>query len=597
MSESFYTILTNAGLAAIANATVNQRQVNFAKIGVGDGNGAYYTPTQEATALRKQVWIGNVSSVTTDSNNANWVVVETVIPGNVGGFEIRELGIFDENNVLLAIGKLPLTYKPNFAEGSSKDLYIKAIFEVTNASAVTLKVDPSVIYASKKYVDDKVATVVSGLENIQQQLNQHAAVIDTKVDNHIEQDDGHVWYAGDATGDIGKVITTDKIFMEGTPSVRPKVGVAFRFKNVTANTGAPTLSIRSAKYGNSTSWYIVNSRGANLKAGDLKAGIIYTVAWTGTSFQLQGEGGEYGNAVAADVAKGKTFGTDSGLQTGTAVISSLPPFMPNKYRLYASGTQYSWNWLTSPIFSRNGLFGITATNTPADVYATKIFRLTTSGYTTLMDSTLPAWAHLKNFITEFRSAWYLDIASAPTVYQLYVSSDSTFIDIYQIETTKMVSAARISAAKKMGGGISGVMHDGFMYTIERGEGSMTYLHKMYAPYQGGAGSLITTYSVQIDSLYASGYRVQLIDGYVVFTRSDFEVVRIYDLTLTLVKVISATYGDGQDALLVGANITGLLNSSIVYDRTTGAFGQKNTGLERDAANIHTYPYNWLTSNG
>ncbi|QTB24335.1 phage tail protein [Lysinibacillus sphaericus] len=173
MSENFYTILTNAGLAAIANAVINQTQVNFAKLGVGDGNGAYYTPTQEATALRNQVWIGNISSVTADTTNPNWVNVETVIPGNVGGFEIRELGIFDDNNVLLAIGKLPLTYKPNFAEGSSKDLYIKAIFEVTNASAVTLKVDPSVIYASKKYVDDKVAVVVSGLENAQQQLKNH----------------------------------------------------------------------------------------------------------------------------------------------------------------------------------------------------------------------------------------------------------------------------------------------------------------------------------------------------------------------------------------------------------------------------------------
>ncbi|WP_336634892.1 phage tail protein [Lysinibacillus fusiformis] len=156
MSENFYTILTNAGLAAIANAVINQTQVNFAKLGVGDGNGAYYAPTQEATALRNQVWIGNISSVTADTTNPNWVNVETVIPGSVGGFEIRELGIFDDNNVLLAIGKLPLTYKPNFAEGSSKDLYIKAIFEVTNASAVTLKVDPSVIYASKKYVDDKI---------------------------------------------------------------------------------------------------------------------------------------------------------------------------------------------------------------------------------------------------------------------------------------------------------------------------------------------------------------------------------------------------------------------------------------------------------
>ncbi|QTB12563.1 phage tail protein [Lysinibacillus sphaericus] len=269
MSENFYTILTNAGLAAIANAVINQTQVNFAKLGVGDGNGAYYTPTQEATALRNQVWIGNISSVTADTTNQKWVNVETVIPGNVGGFEIRELGIFDDNNVLLAIGKLPLTYKPNFAEGSSKDLYIKAIFEVTNASAVTLKVDPSVIYASKKYVDDKVSVVVSGLENAQQQLKNHEA--------------DYVKHPG--VGINGLDGSANKLTL--TLAVAPtayKDNMGVLITPQTNTTAAATLNVNDLGYKS-----ILKANGNAVT--NLNAGVIYTLRYSSNkgAFILQGE--------------------------------------------------------------------------------------------------------------------------------------------------------------------------------------------------------------------------------------------------------------------------------------------------------------------
>lgn len=305
MSENFYTILTNAGLAAIANAVINQTQVNFAKLGVGDGNGAYYTPTQEATALRNQVWIGNISSVTADTTNPNWVNVETVIPGNVGGFEIRELGIFDDNNVLLAIGKLPLTYKPNFAEGSSKDLYIKAIFEVTNASAVTLKVDPSVIYASKKYVDDKVAAVVSGLENAQQQLKNH------EVD--------YVKHPG--SGVTTRSANTYSVTLDPAPDAYVDLmGVVFK---ADADVSNSVVSIN------------VNGLGpriiykTNKSHPTLKKDAVYSIRYSASvsAFILQGEGGS-GNAQPNDVRKDKTFTNDNGEQTGTLVAYGTSEEIP-----------------------------------------------------------------------------------------------------------------------------------------------------------------------------------------------------------------------------------------------------------------------------
>ncbi|MFF2794991.1 phage tail protein [Lysinibacillus xylanilyticus] len=306
MSE-FYTILTNAGLAAIANATVNQKQVNFAKIAVGDGNGAYYTPTQEATALRKQVWVGNVASVTTNPDNANWVVVETVIPGNVGGFEIRELGIFDENNVLLAIGKLPLTYKPNFAEGSSKDLYIKAIFEVTNASAVTLKVDPSVIYASKKYVDDKVTTIVSGLENVQQKLTKH------EVD--------YVKHPG--SGVITRTGNNYEVTLDPAPTAYVDLMGVIIKADADVTGQAITLNVNGLGAKS-----VLTPNGTN---PTFKKGSVYALRWNGTAFILQGEG---------EVNIGKQIITPSnvnqtitkGIHDGTGYVYGSPNLVASNVR-------------------------------------------------------------------------------------------------------------------------------------------------------------------------------------------------------------------------------------------------------------------------
>lgn len=168
MSESFYTVLTNLGLAEFANAPILQKQVVFSKMAVGDSNGAYYTPTKDATALRNKVWEGGISTVSADVDNPNWIILEAIIPSDVGGFTIREIGVYNDKGGLLAIGKLPETYKPELAQGSSKDLLLKVILEVSNAASVTLKNDPSVIIASKKYVDERMTIITQSLNN---QLN------------------------------------------------------------------------------------------------------------------------------------------------------------------------------------------------------------------------------------------------------------------------------------------------------------------------------------------------------------------------------------------------------------------------------------------
>lgn len=150
MAESFYTILTNIGKAQIANASALGTKVKFTTLKLGDSGGNYYNPTETQTALVHEVWSGNIGNIIVDTDNSNWIVLETVIPANVGGFMIRECGIADDEGNLLAVGKYPETYKPVVSEGSSKDLRIRTILEVVNTAAVMLKIDPTVTLATKE---------------------------------------------------------------------------------------------------------------------------------------------------------------------------------------------------------------------------------------------------------------------------------------------------------------------------------------------------------------------------------------------------------------------------------------------------------------
>jgi phage-related tail fiber protein len=153
MSEQFYTILTNIGKAKIANAISLGSEINLVRFVVGDSNGSYYNPTEEQTELRRKVWETNAISVVNDEKNPNWIKIEAIIPGDVGGFTVREVGIFDDKNEMIAIGKIAEIYKPVSENGSTKDVIIRMIIEVSNASAVTIKVDPTVMIATKKDIE------------------------------------------------------------------------------------------------------------------------------------------------------------------------------------------------------------------------------------------------------------------------------------------------------------------------------------------------------------------------------------------------------------------------------------------------------------
>ncbi len=175
MANEFFTILTATGKAKLAAATATMTPLSLTHMAVGDGhNGAYYSPVESQTALRHETWRGAINHLSVDADNPNWIVTELVIPDDVGGFYIREVGLFDDAGALIAIGKFPESYKPTLSSGSNKQLYVRVILEVSNTSAVTLKVDPSIVLATCQFVADSVGKAIGVHEKAADPHSQYA---------------------------------------------------------------------------------------------------------------------------------------------------------------------------------------------------------------------------------------------------------------------------------------------------------------------------------------------------------------------------------------------------------------------------------------
>lgn len=159
MSQTYYTLLTQTGAAEWVNAEVFGRTVPISHIAVGDGGGSPIVPTEHMTALTHEVHRVPVTSISADTDNANWLIIEAVLPATVGGWTVREIGLIGGNDgggKLLAVGNFPATYKPVLAEGAAKDMAIRMIIQVSNASVVTLTVDPSVVVATRKNIEQAI---------------------------------------------------------------------------------------------------------------------------------------------------------------------------------------------------------------------------------------------------------------------------------------------------------------------------------------------------------------------------------------------------------------------------------------------------------
>ncbi|EOX8472083.1 phage tail protein [Salmonella enterica subsp. arizonae] len=158
MSKKFKTIITTAGAEKLAAATVpGGKKVNLTAMAVGDGGGTLPEPSAGQTTLINEVWRHALNKISQDNKKKNYIVAELVIPPDVGGFWMRELGLYDDAGALIAVANMAESYKPKLAEGSGRAQTCRMVIIVSNVDSVELSIDATTVMATQDYVDDKLA--------------------------------------------------------------------------------------------------------------------------------------------------------------------------------------------------------------------------------------------------------------------------------------------------------------------------------------------------------------------------------------------------------------------------------------------------------
>ncbi|STN36232.1 variable tail fiber protein [Escherichia coli] len=175
MSTKFYTLLTDIGAAKLASATALGVPLKITHMAVGDGGGTLPTPDAKQTALVNEKRRAALNMLYIDPQNSSQIIAEQVIPENEGGWWIREVGLFDESGALIAVGNCPESYKPQLAEGSGRTQTVRMVLITSSTDNITLKIDPAVVLATRKYVDDKALELKVYVDDL---MAKHLAALD-----------------------------------------------------------------------------------------------------------------------------------------------------------------------------------------------------------------------------------------------------------------------------------------------------------------------------------------------------------------------------------------------------------------------------------
>ncbi|HFF1620937.1 TPA: phage tail protein [Yersinia enterocolitica] len=173
MTPKYFALLTHIGAAKLANATALGTRLEITHMAVGDGGGTLPTPDPAQIQLVNEQRCAALNALTIDPNNPRQVIAEQIIPETEGGWWIREIGLLNKAGELIAIANCPESYKPQMQEGSGRIQTIRVILAVSNTAAVTLKTDPAVVLATRKYADQVSHTTVTSISNHIRTLNPH----------------------------------------------------------------------------------------------------------------------------------------------------------------------------------------------------------------------------------------------------------------------------------------------------------------------------------------------------------------------------------------------------------------------------------------
>lgn len=206
------TLLTTIGAAKVTNALAFGTQVVLTEMAVGDGNGAPVVPSPGATALARERYRAPINDLRVDPNNSQQIIAELVIPPGVGGWVVREVGVFDSTGAMFAYGSLSDRYKPLLSEGETVEFGVRMILKVQDTSVVTLQIDPALVAATRKWTQDNFLSRLGGTTG---QVLRKKSNIDNDVEWFTPPTPGNVFGPASATaGAIPQMDATGKILSD-----------------------------------------------------------------------------------------------------------------------------------------------------------------------------------------------------------------------------------------------------------------------------------------------------------------------------------------------------------------------------------------------
>lgn len=236
----YYTLVTDVGLAKEANAhAVNQPKVQLVQMAIGDAGGQNYQPESDMVSLKHEIYRTNLNTVYTDPKHPNQLIVEAVIPSEIGGFTVREVGIIDSDGELFAIGNYPETLKPTLSNGVSKDLYIRMILSFSDTPDVQLIVDPNVVVVSVSDLMEVTKQMKVTIETHKHDWHSHNGAFQAILETQTTGPTGlHNRYFDSSITDYGAICDHKPFANENVPllcSDLARGDFQYDFGNVTAS--------------------------------------------------------------------------------------------------------------------------------------------------------------------------------------------------------------------------------------------------------------------------------------------------------------------------------------------------------------------------
>ncbi|MDU6286831.1 MAG: phage tail protein, partial [Acinetobacter sp.] len=160
MAAQYHSIFTEQGLSLLREAIQNGTKLGITQMSFGDGNGFVPEPDATFTHLVNEIYRTDLNRLAPSENNPNWLEADAVIPSAVGGFNIREVGLW-AGEILVAYSNYPPTYKPTADQGTAQIKTIRIVLQIDNTANFELKIDASVVMATIQSVQDAKLDVLN----------------------------------------------------------------------------------------------------------------------------------------------------------------------------------------------------------------------------------------------------------------------------------------------------------------------------------------------------------------------------------------------------------------------------------------------------